>query len=61
MAQNIETKSHAADKGQGMTIDELAAFVEHARLMGNDGTQSVIADVGFKGQVKALTVKPSKG
>jgi hypothetical protein len=47
---------HAADKGQYLTLDEVAAFVQDAMRTGADGSTVVNATVSFGGKLQKISV-----
>lgn len=47
---------HAADKGQFLTLDDLAAFVQDAMRTGADGGTVVHAAVSFGGKLQKIGV-----
>lgn len=47
---------HAHDAHRGMTIDELATFLDHARTVGAHGPEPVRATIGFRHGIKTLTI-----
>jgi hypothetical protein len=48
----------AEDKKAGMTLAEVAAFVQEAYRLDVDPTVTVAARVGFSGQLQSITTKP---
>lgn len=48
---------HAADKGQFLTLDELAAWVQDAMQSGVDGGTVVHAVVSFGGKLQKISVE----
>lgn len=52
MSQQIK---HAANH-KAMTLNELAAFVQHALRSGADGTETVKAAITFSGKLKDIAV-----
>lgn len=47
---------HAADKGQHLTLDEVAAFVQDAMRTGADGSAVVNATVSFGQKLQKISV-----
>ncbi|MCW2904421.1 MAG: hypothetical protein JWO67_6686 [Streptosporangiaceae bacterium] len=47
---------HAATRGQHLTLDEVAAFVQDAMRSGADGSAVVNATVSFGGKLQKLSV-----
>lgn len=47
---------HAATRGQHLTLDEVAAFVQDAHRSGADGGAVVHATVSFGGKLQKLSV-----
>lgn len=52
--QKIE---HAAPKKQGLTLDQLAAFVQAAMRSGAAGTEVVGAGITFSGKLQKISVE----
>ena len=52
MSQQIK---HTANR-RAMSLNELAAFVQHALRSGADGTETVKAAITFSGKLKDVTV-----
>lgn len=51
-----EVTSEAADQKAGMTLDELAAFVQEAMRAGFDGSEPIRVRTGYSGQIRRLQV-----
>jgi hypothetical protein len=47
---------HVADKGQHLTLDEVAAWVQDAMRSGADGSSPVEARVSFGGKLQKISV-----
>jgi hypothetical protein len=52
---------HAADRGQFLTLDEVAAFVQDAMRTGADGGTVVNATVSFGGKLQKIGVDVDSG
>jgi hypothetical protein len=53
-------KGHAADKA-GMTLDELAAFVDQARRQGASGSETPKVFTRIRGTIRAVELKITRG
>lgn len=51
-----EVVSEATDRKAGMSLDELAAFVQEAMRAGFDGNESIRVRTGYTGQIRKLQV-----
>jgi hypothetical protein len=52
----IKKIEHKAAKGQKLTLDEVAAFVQDAMQSGASGSEIVGGDFSFGGKLQALSV-----
>lgn len=55
----MKTIEHAAGKGQHLTLDEVAAWVQDAMRAGVDGSTPVAARVSFGGKLQRISVETS--
>lgn len=54
----ITTGAVADDQKQGMTLDELAAFVQNALRQEIPGDARIRVTAGFKGGIKRIETRP---
>ncbi|MCP9205512.1 hypothetical protein [Streptomyces cucumeris] len=52
MGQEIKHKAN----GKALTLNELAAFVQHALRSGADGTEAIKGAITFSGKIKDIAI-----